>query len=264
MHWDYEKARWSTEYIYETKFNEEKQTLSFRAGKMTAFGLAVFQFNNLPFQSWELKRSGATDPEVTFTLTTAILALEFVIRAEEVTLTMLENANTSALQELVGVRYKPRTLLKLLRTGGVNIFPSADAFQYIDGVQVKHHVTENHLYRCMALLCLSYRFSWSRWNLMCGYKKFVLQLRYADIEKGPNELLLITDQRAFMTGSTDVHQAFSEMENTEATRIFQPDLWSLAVSRDGERVHAIVDTLDTAFIETVYFMLSQTRIMSYS
>lgn len=260
VHWDYDKCYWSTERIYEVKFNEEKQTLSFRVGKMTAFGLAVVKFNNLPFQSWELRPSSDSS-EVVFSLITAILALEFQIRHNEVCLTMLENANTSALQQLVGVSYEPRTLVRLLRTGGVDIFPAADAGLYVEGVPVKHRVTEDHLYHCMATLCSHYRFSWSRWNLMAGYKKFVMQIRGPNVVKG-NALLLVSDQRAMITESADVNQAFAEDGGIDGA--FYPDLMSLAEDNGGEELKNSIEGMDVIFIQTIYYMLSETRVLSLS
>lgn len=262
VHWDQEKCYWSTEYIYEVKFNEEKQTLSFRAGKMTAFGLAVFKYNNFPYQSWELKFDHrGIEPQVMFGLTTSALVLEFLIRRNEISLTLLENANTTALQQHVGIFYAPKVLVRILRQGGVNIFPTQDACLYVDSMPKKHPITEDHLHHCMALLCQCYDFTWSRWNLMAGYKRFVMQIREL---KGPknNELLLVTDQKVMMTECTDVSPSFAECETS--TEEFYPDLLTLAEHCGGEDSKQIMSKVDPIFVETVYYFLSETRVMSFS
>lgn len=258
VHWDYEKSYWSTEYIYEVKFNEEKQTISFRSGKMTAFGLAAVKFSNLPFQSWELRSN--TTSEVIFTLTTAILALEFSIRRNEVCLTMLENANTSALQQLIGIAYEPRTLIRLLKNGGVDVFPAEDSYLYVESAPIKHRVIEDHLYHCMATLCSYYRFSWSRWNLMAGYKKFAMHIRKVSETIG-NSLLLVSDQRAMLKETIDLNSSFEE-DVFEGE--FYPDLMSLAKENGGDELKNIIEGLDIIFIETIFYMLCETRVLSFS
>lgn len=54
VRWEPEKQYWSTEGFYDTKFDEGKQTLSFRTISFGIFALSAFRFSNLPLQSWEL------------------------------------------------------------------------------------------------------------------------------------------------------------------------------------------------------------------
>ncbi|XP_065214023.1 dynein axonemal intermediate chain 7-like [Planococcus citri] len=261
VHWDTEKHYWSTEYIYEMKFNEEKQTLSFRAGKMTAFGLAVFKYNNFPYQSWELKPDfRGESPQVIFGLTTSALVLEFIIRRNEVCLTLLENANTMALQQHVGIFYPARILARILKQGGVNIFPSQDACLYVDSMPKKHHIIEDHLHHCMAYLCQCFEFSWSRWNLSAGYKKFILQIRQTKSKN--NQLLMVTDEKTIVTECTDVSQSFTDTAISGMK--FYPDLLTLAQDYGDEDSKQIMSKVDPIFIETVYYFLSETRVMSFS
>lgn len=48
-------GKWSTRDIHDAKFNEEKLAITFKAGRLGAFGLAVSWYSNIPFQTWELK-----------------------------------------------------------------------------------------------------------------------------------------------------------------------------------------------------------------
>ena len=48
------KRYWSSEGFYDIKFDEGKQTLSFRTISFGIFALSAFRFSNLPLQSWEL------------------------------------------------------------------------------------------------------------------------------------------------------------------------------------------------------------------
>ena len=55
--WEAEKGYWSTEGFFDVKFDEGKQTLSFRTINFGIFALSAFRFSNLPLQSWELRYS---------------------------------------------------------------------------------------------------------------------------------------------------------------------------------------------------------------
>ena len=45
------------------------------------------------------------------------------------------------------------------------------------GLPLKDIQTERHLYHCMALTANALSFSWSRWNLLSGYDKLIMQFR---------------------------------------------------------------------------------------
>ena len=45
------------------------------------------------------------------------------------------------------------------------------------GLPLKDIQTERHLYNCIALVANSLNFTWSRWNLLSGYDKLVMQYR---------------------------------------------------------------------------------------
>ena len=54
VRWEKDKKYWSTEGFYDTKFDEGKQTLTFRTISFGIFALSAFRFSNLPLQSWEM------------------------------------------------------------------------------------------------------------------------------------------------------------------------------------------------------------------
>jgi len=47
----------------------------------------------------------------------------------------------------------------------------------LTGLPLKDIQTEGHLYHCMALVANSLNFTWSRWNLLSGYDKLIMQFR---------------------------------------------------------------------------------------
>jgi len=48
---------------------------------------------------------------------------------------------------------------------------------FSSGLPLKDIQTEGHLYHCMALVANSLNFTWSRWNLLSGYDKLIMQYR---------------------------------------------------------------------------------------
>ncbi|CAG5080947.1 Similar to CFAP94: Dynein intermediate chain CFAP94 [Cotesia congregata] len=79
-HWISDKKIWSTQDVHDIKYNEEKQIITFRTGRLGIHGLAAFKFINLPFQSWELKPEAGKTGGVTLSISAAIVQVEFVVR----------------------------------------------------------------------------------------------------------------------------------------------------------------------------------------
>lgn len=81
-HWIPEKKIWSTQDVHDIKYNEEKQTIMFRTGRLGVHGLATFKFINIPFQSWELKPEIGRNARggIVLNVTAAIVQAEFIVR----------------------------------------------------------------------------------------------------------------------------------------------------------------------------------------
>ena len=81
-HWLEDQQIWSTADIHDIKYNEEKQTIQFRTGRLGIHGLASSRYVNLPFQSWELKPETGKNAAggVSLSITGAILQLEIIVR----------------------------------------------------------------------------------------------------------------------------------------------------------------------------------------
>lgn len=110
-HWIPEKNIWSTGDVHDVKFNEEKQTIAFRSGRLGVHGLAAYKYANLPFQSWELKpevtKGGSDRGGVVLTVTAAIVQAEFVVRVR------ILNSDTPATERIgtiAEIIYSRRTI----------------------------------------------------------------------------------------------------------------------------------------------------------
>lgn len=48
-------GRWTNRDVHDVKYNEDKLAITFKAGRLGIFGLAINWYSNLPYQSWELR-----------------------------------------------------------------------------------------------------------------------------------------------------------------------------------------------------------------
>ncbi|XP_026814345.1 axonemal 84 kDa protein-like [Rhopalosiphum maidis] len=285
--WNEDKKNWTTEHIYDIRFNEEKQTVSFRAGRMGSFGLAVNRYTNFPFQSWEIRPEGGSDGAgVILSVTAATVLIEFAVREDRAAMVQLQNATTVALQEMIGVYHRPDKLIRLLRRGGVNLFPEPDARHYVDGRRPpKHAVAERHAYRCMAVLSGTHQFAASRWNVHAPSDRMVMQMKEtqppavgaADGAEtttpsssstggqagiGPYKMIMVTPERAVLLKCTEVSQVFSEepldkpSDVAEAGRRYAPDLLALAGHSPSD--------VDFKATETLFYLMDKIKFLSYS
>jgi len=100
---------------------------------------------------------------------------------------LLRRVRTSVcvnIQDLTNRPMTPFELIKSLRRRGLEISPSYKVSAMVDELaKNKNRTVEKHLYRCVALLAASEKFSFlhSRWNQMAGDENFVLQ--YQKLEK---------------------------------------------------------------------------------
>lgn len=269
--------------------------VSFRAGRMGSFGLAVNRYSNFPFQSWEIRPEGSgADGGVVLSVTAATVLMEFAVRGDHAAMVQLQNATTVALQEMIGVYHRPDKLVRLLRRGGVNLFPAPDALHYVDGHRPpKHATTERHVYQCMAALSGTHQFAASRWNVHVATNRIVMQMKEIPVDEAdgdestnaaaasglsggggnsgagvPFKMVMVTPERAVLLKCNEVSQAFSE-EPLDADRDdvpFAPDLFTLAVdTASTDRVRAaLADVSDFKTVQTLYYLLDKIKFLSYS
>lgn len=74
--------------MHDIKYNEEKQTIAFRTGRLGVHGLAALKFINIPFQSWELKPEMGRNARggIVLNVSAAIIQAEFIVRVPSNTL----------------------------------------------------------------------------------------------------------------------------------------------------------------------------------
>ncbi|XP_069178268.1 dynein axonemal intermediate chain 7 homolog isoform X2 [Procambarus clarkii] len=229
--WDDAKKCWSNEYFHDVKYNEDQCVMQVRTTRLGVMGLAMNRFANLPFQSWELKPEGGR--AVTLTLIAAVVVAQFTIMT--------------------------------LQFYGINLFPDRDSYCYIDGLPTKHRPTEQHLYRCMALVAPTVHFAWSRWNLLAGTTKLVFQMKTkklaADDTQMGQPLVLVTPQKTSVLQCTEISQAFSN--NDQDPSKYYADLYQLVLGEVGEGARRMLEDASPVFIHTIHHMLKSASVISY-
>ncbi|XP_059490926.1 dynein axonemal intermediate chain 7-like [Neocloeon triangulifer] len=262
--WDEKNQYWSTEDLHDLKFFEEKQLLSFRAGRLGPLALAAFKYTNLPYQTWEMK---PTPNGIVLSITAAVVLVEFSFKDGLVCLSQLQNGSTAALQDQIGIYFKPQKLIKIMRLGGVDVFPPHDAHCYMSAVAPKQRTPERHLYQCMAFAAKSHCFAWSRWNLLAGMSKMVLQMKEINVEdkkksQAEYEMLLVTSQRSSVVQCTEVSQSFSD-EPAPGMK-FYADVLHLLLEHGSATAKSHLKNPEVALVNTVFTILDATKVLSFS
>ena len=262
VRWEPKKQYWSTEGFFDTKFDEGKQMLSFRTINFGIFALTAFRFSNLPLQSWELRPEG--ENKCIVGLSAAAVQAEFEIGQGTVTLVKFSSGNKPPVKGLQDKPMKLKDLIKEMRRQGVDIFPDYDSHCYIEGLPLKDIQTEQHLYHCMALTANSLNYTWSRWNLLSGYDKLIMQYR----EKLPgapdvtHQVMLITPESTCVLECTEASQTFSD-KPLEGSSTYA-DLYTLALDICPEEIHTQMGKAKAVFVNSVYEFLSCTKVLSYA
>ncbi|XP_037792261.1 axonemal 84 kDa protein-like [Penaeus monodon] len=261
--WDENKRCWSTDYFHDVKYNEDQCVMQVRTMRLGVMGLAMNRYANLPFQSWEMKPKGASS--VSLTLIAAVVVADFTITEGQVCLANLQDGARTALSHLYGKNMKPGALIKTLQFYGINLFPDRDSYCYIDGLPTKHRPTEQHLYRCMALVAPAVHFAWSRWNLLAGKTKLVFQMKtkklVTDESQVGQPLVLVTPQRTCVLECTEISQSFSN--NPEEPNKYYADLYQMVLGDLGSSVRQTVEAASPVFIHTIHSMLKSASVISY-
>ncbi|XP_067206119.1 dynein axonemal intermediate chain 7 homolog isoform X2 [Linepithema humile] len=268
-HWIPERKIWSTQDVHDIKYNEEKQTITFRTGRLGVHGLAALKFINIPFQSWELKPEMGRNARggIVLNVSAAIIQAEFIVREDLVCLNSLAGGMSTALKEITGEYMKLYFLIEKLRDAGCDLFPERDAFSYVKALPVKHPVTEKHLRECMALLCTAYTFSWSRWNAGRNSREIVIQFKelHGSVAKERTNLtLLVTPLRTIVVSCTEVSPEFSDVPLDGENSKFYADLFHLALQNAGIKSRLLMKNISFKLASTVAELLGRTNVINMS
>ncbi len=204
------------------------------------------------------------DNKCLLVLSAAAVQAEFQIGEGVVTLVKFASGNKPAVTDIADRPMLPKALVSALRAQGVDIFPDHDSHCYIEGLPLKDIQTERHLYRCMALTSNALGFAWSRWNLLSGYDKLIMQFREKapGHKEGPQQVVLITPQKTSVLECTEASQTFSDAP-VEGYEHFY-DLYLMAGDKCSPEVKEQLGKAKAVFVNTVFQFLSYAKVLSYA
>ncbi|GBP57030.1 Axonemal 84 kDa protein [Eumeta japonica] len=159
--WRDDKSVWTTSYINDYKFNEDKLNVQFRTGVLWPIGLATVKYNNMPYQNWELKPDPYSQG-VLITVTGMYVTVTFQCLGNSVKLMKVSAAGTNYMADHYKKPYGVKRLLQIMKEAACDFFPDFDAHNQIDGSCPKEWICERHNYHAMASLSRAYNFQWSR------------------------------------------------------------------------------------------------------
>lgn len=108
-----------------------------------------------------------------------------IYQEHQVVLRRVRTAIVVNVQDIIGKPMTPFELIKVLRRRGLEISPSLRVSQMVEELaKNKNGNLERHLYRCLAFLIATEKFSFlhSRWNVMAGDDNFIIQYQLLDKE----------------------------------------------------------------------------------
>ncbi|XP_073965464.1 dynein axonemal intermediate chain 7-like [Choristoneura fumiferana] len=261
--WQESRKLWTSNYVNDYKFNEDKLTIQFRSGVLWPIGIATLRYSNLPYQGWDL-RPDPNGKGVLITVTGACVTVTWVCVGNSVALRWIANATTSALREHFNKKYSVKRMAQIMREASCDFFPDFDGHSHVEGTCPKEWVAERHNYHAMAFMSRAYNFQWSRWNATAGSRNVIMQLREAVDKKREAKLnlLIASPQRATILKCNELSTELS-MEPMVGLG-FYPDLFTLNMSYGS--VDARRATFDMKFrlVETVFNMLQELKLSSYS
>ncbi|XP_069357092.1 dynein axonemal intermediate chain 7-like isoform X2 [Maniola hyperantus] len=261
--WQEPRQLWTSNYINDYKFNEDKLTVQFRTGVLWPIGIATLRYGNLPYQGWDLK----PDPSgkgVIITVTGVCITVTWLCIGNKVRLKWIANATTSALKEHFNKPYTVKKMVQIMREAACDFFPDFDAHNHIENTCPKEWVMERHNYHAMAFLSRAYNFQWSRWNVGAGSRNIIMQIREAVDTKreGKFQLLQVTPQRATILKCIELSQELS-LEPIVGLQ-FYPDLFTLNMSYGSVDARRVTFNMKYRLVETVFDLLQELKLSSYS
>lgn len=169
--WDEAAGVWSDDNISEVHWEEETRRISFFSLRLAAFSITQERTLEFPYKWWHLRALGNQKAEL------AVQANRFEVRFQ-----LTENGIAllgPVLPELRGLMYegeagpgqapprrvmRPAQLLLALRQAGINLLPTDEDTECIDGMQSKWAETESRAYSDLSEIAAAYDITSSRHN----------------------------------------------------------------------------------------------------
>lgn len=258
--WEDSQQCWRTDGFEEVEYQEETGTISFKSQFIGPIVTLQDTYNNMPFQSWEIRPQGPNC--IIFTLIAATVELEITLKEGMCCLNSPEDI------ELDGIRnkwFQSHILMQKLVDAGINVFPAEDADKYVS-ISVKNEELESSVYEQMALAAGAFAFSWSRWNADCGENRQIIRgaenLTNDPVDEDVWQNFSCEPQKSYMLKCTDDDDDLFD-DKVEGTK-FHPDLFHCLKEGATDEAVTVIGNSSYLFIDTVSTWLFATKVLTFS
>jgi len=258
--WEDSQQCWRTDGFEDVNFDDQEGTISFKSQFIGPICTFQDTYNNMPFQSWEIRPYGQGC--VIFTLIAASVELEISIKENACCLNSPED------MELDGIRNKwfpAHILMQKLVAAGINVFPSEDADKYVS-ISVKDEELESSVYEQMALASSAFAFSWSRWNADCGEKRQIVRaaenLTTHPVDEDMWKNYSCEPRKSYALKCTDDDDEMFD-EKIEGTQ-FHPDIFHCLKEDASSKALEILSNTSYTFVDNVSTWLFATKVLTFS
>ncbi|XP_058454799.1 uncharacterized protein LOC131432500 [Malaya genurostris] len=170
------RGRWTTMRVHRQEFDPSEARLSVWVDRLGTFGFAMERYYNLPFKSWDIRRTGKI-AELTTTVSLQCVYIDIAIN-------VTKSGYRIAFQDPSSNLLPPKdeltleALEKYLTKINLIIFPEQDAPFYVRNMTTpKHESMEFHNLKSMAAFCLTHNFRNGFWNKYAPPREALIQSR---------------------------------------------------------------------------------------
>ncbi|XP_038125819.1 dynein intermediate chain CFAP94, axonemal isoform X2 [Cyprinodon tularosa] len=258
--WDAGDKQWRWDGITDVSYEKAEAKISFKMETFQTFALMQKTYANLPFQGWELQPLG--QDSLLFTIKGAIFDITITIKNDQC---MLQLEQQRGLSHLVGKWMSGHALQKAMLKAGVNIFVNEHTHKYVSFCR-KESLTEQVVYKQMALFASACAFSWSKWNAKCGEEHLVLQVcEHHDPSPVPEAswgVYLVGAEKSQKLKITENSEAFSP-EHVPGSLVHNTFIHMLEDNMSPDGIDMTRNS-NYCFVDTVQNLLCATRPLVFS
>jgi len=137
--WDENEKVWRKDQFESVSYDEVTRTITLSTYKFGPLGCFQDRHVNFPFTGWELRP--LSNSSASLTINAAFVTVRIEIQGDKCC--VREPSECAPLKEVLGEWVTPETLIHILRSRGINIFPYADSRKYVANTFKKKWMQEN-------------------------------------------------------------------------------------------------------------------------
>ncbi|XP_058817278.1 uncharacterized protein LOC131680581 [Topomyia yanbarensis] len=262
-------GRWSTKLVRRQEYDPIEAKLTIWVERLGTFGFAMEKYYNLPFKSWDIRRTGKII-DLTTTITLKCVCIEIAINVTKSGY-RIEFLNAPQNLKPPASELTLDTLEKSLTQMNITIFPEQDAPFYVHNMTTpKHESMEMHNLKCMAAFCLTHNFTNCFWNKYAPHREALIQSR--QLIEGRQEPEFVTVSMNPLKASTvlveelcsPLDQVLLGFQPVPENQPYNPDVYNLLKDTLEEPSRKLLQKTPPMLQWNVAQLLLKLRLLSFS